>query len=163
MPHDRAPLAGHMKGERIDLRTRIPTLRGQRLHIMPSSDERPLRRVLAETGFEVLTLAGSAIRNESSLFDEIARGLELGDDFGRNWDALTDALGELEERPSARIAIVWVDADQSVAADLQAFLGAVRAFDHAAADLGSITDEGEAPRQIEVFLLGSRAGFPSIP
>jgi RNAse (barnase) inhibitor barstar len=129
---------------------------------MPSADERPLRRVLAETGFEVLTVAGSAIRNEGTLFDEIARALELGDDFGRNWDALTDALGELEERPSARIAILWVDADQSLAADLQTFLGAVLAFDHAAADLGSITGEGEAPRQVEVFLLGSGAGFPSV-
>ena len=147
----------------VDLGARIPYLRGQRVHVLPAADESPLRRVLAETGFEVLTLAGSAIRNEATLFEEVARALALGEGFGRNWDALRDALWDLEDRPSARIAVVWVDADQSLAADLQTFLGAVLAFEEAAAGLGTIGDEGEPPRQIEVFLLGAGAGFPSVP
>jgi RNAse (barnase) inhibitor barstar len=147
----------------VDLREWLPGLRGQRFHVVPSADEPLLRRALGAAGFDVLTLAGSVVRNEPTLFAEVARALGLGPDFGTNWDALTDALGVLEEWPASRVAFVWVDADQSVAADLQMFMGAVLALDRVASDLGDVDAPGGRPRQIEIFLLGSGAGFPSVP
>ena len=81
----------------------------------------------------------------------------LPEGFGGNWDALADALGDLSDRPDPRLALLWVDADASLGADLQALLSAVLLLDRAAADLA---EEHEGSRQLEIFLLGAGAGFP---
>ncbi|HEV7501904.1 MAG TPA: hypothetical protein VGQ33_17945, partial [Vicinamibacteria bacterium] len=65
------------------------------------------------------------------------------------------ALGDLADRETARLAVLWVDAEKSIAADLQTFLSAVLALDAAAVDLAAL----EESRQLEVFLLGAGAGF----
>jgi RNAse (barnase) inhibitor barstar len=113
------------------------------------------RGYYTETDF---TLAGRGIANESTLF-EIARAFGLPDSFGRNWDALADALSDLEEHAAPRLAVLWVDADASLRADLQAFLSAIVALAAAAEDLATADDPDRA-KQLEVFVLGAGAGFP---
>jgi RNAse (barnase) inhibitor barstar len=147
-----------MSADWVDLRPLVPGLRGQRVHVLPAAGEAGLRAALASAGFEALTIAGAAVSNESTLFEEMARALGLGEEFGRNWDALTDALGDLGERASSRVAVLWLDADASLDADLQTFLSAVLALEGAAADLALAGEEGQA-RQLEVFLLGRDTRF----
>jgi hypothetical protein len=53
--------------------------------------------------------------------------------------------------------VVWLDADATIRADVQTFLSTVLALEGAAQDLAAA--EGNAPRQLEVFLLGSEGGF----
>ena len=142
----------------IDLRPRIPGLRGPRVHALNAAREPELRAVLGAEGFETVTIAGSAITNESTLFDELARAFGFGEGFGANWDALNDALGDLAGRAATRIAVVWVDAEATADADIQIFLSAVLALDAAAQDLAQAG--GGGPRQLEVFLLGAEGGFP---
>jgi RNAse (barnase) inhibitor barstar len=143
----------------VDPRGLVPGLRGQRVHVVAAAEEARLRSILSAAGFDLITLAGTAIANESTLFAEMARAFGLAEDFGGNWDALADALGDLDRRPSPRLAVVWVHADVSIAADLQTFLSAVLALDQAASDLAT-TEDGGAARQLEVFLLGAGSGFP---
>jgi RNAse (barnase) inhibitor barstar len=144
----------------IDLRHRIAGLRGQRVHVVDAAREANLRSALAAEGFELVTVAGSAITSRAALFDEMARAFRFEKGFGHNFDALADALGDLADRDTARLAVLWVDAEATVAADLQTFLSAVLALDAAAVDLATIDGDGDA-RQLEVFLLGAGAGFAS--
>ena len=102
-----------------------------------------------------MTLAGSAITSPATLFDEMARAFDFDEGFGRNFDALADALGDLGSGHTARLAVLWVDTEKSIAADLQTFLSAVLALDAAAVDLATL----EESRQLEVFLPGAGAGF----
>ena len=139
-----------------DLTAALPGLRGQRVHVVRTEREAEVRGVLESHGFHVYTLMGSAISNESTFFSEAARGLALPGWFGANWDALYDTLGDVAEALPARKAILWTDADQSIAADAQTVLSAVLAFESAAVDAAGAE---EGPRQLEVFLLGSGAGF----
>jgi RNAse (barnase) inhibitor barstar len=142
----------------IDVRSILPGLRGQRVHAVPAADETQLRAALSAAGFELVTLAGGAIANESTLFEEMARAFAFAEDFGGNWDALTDALGDLALRPAPRLAVLWVQADATLAADLQTLLSAVLVLDQTALDLA--TEDAGARRQLEVFLLGAGTGFP---
>jgi RNAse (barnase) inhibitor barstar len=140
-----------------DVRALLPGLRGPRVHVVAAADETALRSRLSGAGFDLLTVAGRAITNEGTLLQEMARAFALPEGFGDNWDALADALGDLAGRPDRRLALLWVDADASLAADLQALLSAVLLLDRTAADLA---EEHEGSRQLEIFLLGSGAGFP---
>jgi len=141
-----------------DVRLLRPGLRGARVHVVPAADETTLRATLSAAGFHLVTVAGRAITNEATLLDEMARAFAFPEGFGGNWDALADALGDLASRPDPRLALLWVDADATLAADLQAFLSAVLLLDRTAADLA---EEHEGSRQLEVFLLGAGAGFAS--
>jgi RNAse (barnase) inhibitor barstar len=136
----------------IDLRERLAGLRGRCVHVVHASAEPTVRRHLGDAGFEVVTVMGTAIRNEATFFLEVERAFALPEGFGRNWDAFTDALGDYG---GPRLAVLWADSDQSLAADVQAFLDAVLALDRAAEDRG----EEDPPRQLEVFLLGSGPGL----
>jgi RNAse (barnase) inhibitor barstar len=140
-----------------DVRLLRPGLRGDRVHVVPAATEADLRATLSAAGFDLATVAGTAISNEGTLLQEMARAFRFPEEFGENWDALADALGDLGARTMPRLAVVWVDADASLAADLQAFLSAVLLLDRVAADLA---EESEGARQLEVFLLGAGAGFP---
>ena len=140
-----------------DVRLLRPGLRGDRVHVVPAADEPELRATLSAAGFDLATVAGTAITNEGTLLEEMARALGLAPEFGENWDALADVLGDLADRPLPRLAVLWVDADATLAAELQAFLSAVLLLDRAASDLA---EESGGARQLEVFLLGSGPGFP---
>ena len=140
-----------------DLRLLRPGLRGERVHVVPSGAEPDLRAMLSSAGFDLVTVVGSAITSESTLLAEVARAFGLSAEFGENWDALADALGDLADRTLPRLAVLWVDADASLAADLQGFLSAVLLLERAASDLA---EESAGARQLEVFLLGAGPGFP---
>jgi RNAse (barnase) inhibitor barstar len=142
----------------IDLARELPGLRGQRLHVADSGHEERIASVLRMTGFDLRVLDGSRICDEPSFFEEAERGLRLPEHFGRNWDALNDCLGDWHDGDERRIAILWRDADQSLAADAQTVFRAVLAFD-AAAQPPPAGSGGEPPLQLEVFLFGDVPGF----
>ena len=134
----------------VDLHLALPGLRGHRVHVAAAADEPKLRAAL--------TAAGSAITNESTLFEEMARAFRFPDYFGHNWSALTDCLRDLRDLESTRIALLWVDADASLDADLQTFLDATRVLDGVGSELAEDDELGKA-HQLEVFLLGAGSGF----
>jgi RNAse (barnase) inhibitor barstar len=142
----------------VDLHLVLPGLRGHRVHVVPAGDEPRVRAALTGAAFDLVTVAGTAIKNTSTLFEEMARAFRFPDYFGHNWAALTDCLRDLGDRENPRIALLWVDADASADADLQTFLDANQVLDQVASELA----EGDAfrqPHQLEVFLLGARSGF----
>lgn len=139
-----------------DLTAALPGLRGQRCHVVPTAREAEVRDVLASHGFQIYTILGAAISSEATFFGEAARGLGLPGWFGANWDALYDTLGDVAEAMPERKAILWTDVDRSIAADAQTVLSAVLAFESVAVAAAGASD---VPRQLEVFLLGSGAGF----
>jgi RNAse (barnase) inhibitor barstar len=142
----------------VDLQLLLPGLRGRRVHVLPASDEAKLRAALTASGFEIVTVAGTAITGASTLFQEMARAFRFPDYFGHNWAALTDCLRDLRDREHARIALLWVEAGASVDADVQTFLDACAVLDAVASELAEGDELGEA-RQLEVFLLGAGPGF----
>jgi RNAse (barnase) inhibitor barstar len=142
----------------VDLQRVLPGLSGLRVHVVPAADEAKVRGALTGAGFDIVTVAGTAITNASTLFEEMARAFRFPDYFGHNWAALTDCLRDLGDRESPRIAVLWLDADASLEADLQTFLDASHVLDQVASELA----EGDArskPHQLEVFLLGAGPGF----
>jgi RNAse (barnase) inhibitor barstar len=140
-----------------DLKTALPWLRGVRVHAAAAGREAEVRAALEAAGFLQRTLEGSRIQGDASFFDEAARALGFPEYFGRNWDAFNDGLGDLVFGATERIAVLWRDADRSLAADAQTVLGATSAFDA----VGSPGSEDEDPAQLEVFLFGSGPGFGS--
>ena len=140
-----------------DLKTALPWLRGLRVHAAAAGREAEVRAVLEAEGFVQRTLEGSRIHGEASFFQEAARALGFPGYFGGNWDAFNDCLGDVVFGPAERIAVIWRDADKSLAADAQTVLDATAAFDA----VGSPGSEDEDPAQLEIFLLGNGPGFGS--
>ncbi|GAA3690165.1 hypothetical protein GCM10022224_064470 [Nonomuraea antimicrobica] len=61
---------------------------------------RPLPHWLTvSTGPAPAVVDGRAGRTRAAFFEEVARALRLPDYFGRNWDALTDCLRDLDPLP----------------------------------------------------------------
>lgn len=54
---------------------------------------------------ELRELDFSDVEDKDSLMDVIVKALELGRDFGRNWDALYDVLTDPDEQP-AKLALL---------------------------------------------------------
>lgn len=142
----------------VDLRLHLPRLRGHRVHVVAASDETAVRAGLTAAGFEIATVAGTAITNPSTLFAEMARAFRFPDYFGHNWAALTDCLRDLRGRENSRLALLWVNADASLDADVQTVMDAVSVIEDVAAEL-SEDDQFGPPHQLAVFLLGAGAGF----
>jgi hypothetical protein len=136
----------------FDVAARIAGLRGQTVHVLPAAAEGRVRGELEAAGFRVVTVMGAAASGPAHFVAEVARAVALEETFGRNWDECTDALGD---EGSARLAVVWTEAQRSVAGDLQTVLDAVVAFDRAAGDRA----QEDPPRQLEVFLLVSGEGL----
>jgi RNAse (barnase) inhibitor barstar len=142
----------------VDLHRALPGLRGQHVHVAGAAAEADLRAALTTAGFEIVTAAGSAITSESTLFEEMARAFRFPDHFGHNWAALVDCLRDLRDRENTRIALLWLDADASLDADLQTFLDAARVLDGVGSELAEDDELGKA-HQLEVFLLGPGTRF----
>ena len=142
----------------VDLQLLLPGLRGRRVHVLPAVDEAKVRAALTGAGFDIVTVGGTAITSVSTLFEEMARAFRFPDYFGHNWAALTDCLRDLGDRENLRIAVLWLDADASLDADLQTFLDAVRVLDEVGSELAE-GDELSKPHQLVVVLLGAGAGF----
>jgi RNAse (barnase) inhibitor barstar len=144
----------------VDLQLLLPGLRGRHIHVVPAADEAKVRAALTTAGFDIVTVAGTAITSVGTLFEEMARAFRFPDYFGHNWAALTDCLRDLRGHPNTRIALLWVDAGPSVDADMQTFLEACEVLHDVASELAE-DDEFGPPHQLEVFLLGAGPGFGS--
>jgi RNAse (barnase) inhibitor barstar len=138
-----------------DLRKALPWIRGVRVHAAAAGREAEVRAVLEAEGFVQGVLEGSRIQSDASFFQEAARALAFPEYFGHNWDAFNDCLGDVVFGPAERIAVLWRDADQSLAADAQTVLDATSAFEA----VGSPGSEDEDPAQLEIFLFGTGPGF----
>jgi RNAse (barnase) inhibitor barstar len=140
-----------------DLKESLPWLRGLRVHAVDARREEEVRAALVAAGFDLRILGGSRIQSDVAFFHEAAHALGFPEYFGRNWDAFNDCLGDVVFGTVERIAILWRDADHSLAADVQTVLNAVLAFEAA----GSAAIEEREPAQLEVFLFGGAPGFQS--
>lgn len=118
-------------------------------------------QALSAHGFALYQLDDSRIADGQTFFNEVAKTLAFPEYFGYNWDALIDCLGDLEDRPTRRAAIVWRHADRAMRHDLQVFLEAVHIFLTVAADLGRYREDGGEPVQLELFLTGKVFQIPS--
>jgi RNAse (barnase) inhibitor barstar len=141
----------------VDLRSLLPWLRGERVHVVAVGDEARLLAGLAEAGFAVDVVEGRRIRDAGTLYEEVARALALPEHFGMNADALADALGEAWEGAGRR-AVVWRDVDETLARDLQCVVDAVRLLAETADAVSAWADDGAAA-QVEIFLVGAGPGF----
>jgi RNAse (barnase) inhibitor barstar len=148
--------------EWIDLQQEWPGLRGEGLHCLDGTLASELRAALVGLEFEVVLLHGDRIHDQRSFFVESSRAFGFPPHFGGNWDAFVDSLGELGERRTKRLAVVWMDADRSLAADSQTVLLAIRFLTDVAQDLECEGDEG-TPVQLEIFLLGAPPSFSARP
>ena len=122
--------------------------------LVPERVRLELQEGLAAHGFKIYQLDGSHITDTSTFFQEAAQALQFPAYFGHNWDAFLDCLGEFADRPERRVAIVWRQADQTERRSLRVFLEAVYWFLTVARDLGTYREDGAAPTQLELFLVG---------
>jgi hypothetical protein len=136
----------------FDLRGALPGVRGEVLHVLGAAREGEVEAVLQGAGFRVVALEGRRVRDEATLFAEMARACAWPAHFGRNWDALADALGDLGRGAERRVALLWRDAGECLTRDPQAAVSAFVALARAADDLAS----GEEPAQLETILLFGR-------
>ena len=63
--------------------------------------------------------------SKAELLEEFAGALQFPGWFGRNWDALADALGDLSWLPPGEKVVVWVGADVLRARQPAAYLTAL--------------------------------------
>lgn len=61
--------------------------------------------------FAIITLDLAPVQDKSTLLDAIATALEFPHDFGHNWDALADSLGDLSWRPAPGYMLLLEHAD----------------------------------------------------
>lgn len=134
----------------IDLSKLIPGILGRIVHVRPVDDFDQIAETLLRLGFRVLELDGAKVKDAKTFFVEAGRALALPKHYGANWDALVDCLGDWQDGPDRRIAVLWKAAGLSLAADPQTFLDALIVIDRAAFDASASDD----PVQIEIFLFG---------
>lgn len=65
----------------------------------------------------VLVARGSRMRTKSALLDEVSAVLQFPLDFGGNWDALADSLGDLEWLGGPAVVVLGVAQAEQVLAD----------------------------------------------
>jgi hypothetical protein len=66
-----------------------------------------VRRDLAAAGWTLHRIDGRAVTGAPDLFDRCAAALAFPQWFGRNWDALTDCLGDLSWLPGRGHVLLW--------------------------------------------------------
>lgn len=142
----------------IDVRRALPWLRGHRVHVVAADREPALRTALADLGFTCLTLDGRGLVDAAGFFTAAARALGRDKGFGANWDALRDALLDLDASATTRVALLWRGADILIRSDLSTFVAAITTFDGAARDLGTLPTDGTPLLQLEVFVLSNGPG-----
>lgn len=83
----------------------------------------------APPGFVVRTVDGRRARTKAALIDALARAFALPASTGRNWDALEEALADLEWLPARGYALIVTHADallaDAPADDYRTFVGLV--------------------------------------
>ncbi len=137
----------------VDLHALLPGLRGNIVHTLNSAEEQRLCSRLAAVGYRVRVLEGARIGDDEAFFAQACPALDLPPHFGDNWDAFNDSLWNL----NGSWAVVWRDADQSLALDAQTVFSAMLGLADAA--LEPARDPGEPMLKLVLFLLGSGPGY----
>ena len=65
-----------------------------------------VRAAASEVGFTVFDADLATVQSKSEFLAAIAQAIEAPEWFGKNWDALADALGDLSWKPSAGYVLV---------------------------------------------------------
>ncbi len=137
----------------IDLSKEFPNLRGYFIHVLDITAE-DLEKRLVKLGFAVYRINGAKVFDEHTLFKEVAGALKFPGDFGDNWAAWDDSLGEFYASAPRRIAILWEHATETYSSDTQTFLQAVCDLNNlASASIIEVRKKSGKERQMEVFIL----------
>lgn len=146
--------------EWVDLTEIIPGLdKGQWLHVVNSPLD-PLVRQLSKHGFSVYIINGSEILDSGSFFTHAGAVFKFPDYFQGSWPAWDDCLGDLSYQLNEKTAIIWDNADKTFQADAATFTQAVFDLYSMALYAGHIDQTN--PCQVELFLVGTSAGFNNI-
>ncbi|MEV5980601.1 barstar family protein [Streptomyces sp. NPDC052114] len=114
---------------------------------------RPVLDAARGAGWTIWTLPLAGVRDKAGLMERCARGLELPDWFGRNWDALADCLTDLSWAPPAPgrllVASGWQEyartAPQEWETAQEVFSAAVDHWQDAGTTLAVVLAIGSAP------------------
>jgi hypothetical protein len=68
-------------------------------------------------GFGVFELDGAAMRSKAGIMDHAAGRLAFPGDFGRNWDALIDYLGDMATIHKNEKTLILITAPDEIGAD----------------------------------------------
>jgi hypothetical protein len=125
-----------------------------------------LERHLSQEGFAVFSVAGSAIRDDRTLFKafEAAGALtSISPVEHLNWNGFTDELWDalaaaLVDRRAPAVAVVWLDAHVACSRDQGLVLRVVETFLHVAAQVGRRGHRSPAA-VLRLYLLGEGPGF----
>jgi hypothetical protein len=60
-----------------------------------------LRAAVAQVGFALFEANLAAVHDKSGFLAAVAQAIHAPDGFGKNWDALADALGDLSWQPAS--------------------------------------------------------------
>lgn len=135
----------------IDLAKEIPGIRGRSIHVLKAERAPETMKKLKAAGFTLYTIRGDRAKDKQSFLTECGEALGFGKDFGKNWDALIDSMGDFLDDAEMPLAVLWPRVDVLLANDLQSFVEAITIFDAAAVDRELSTEKDDEP-QVEFFL-----------
>jgi len=75
-----------------------------------------LLKAAPNKGFAVFRLDGAAMRDKEALMTHAAAALAFPGDFGRNWDAMIDYLGDMATVHKKDRILIYVDGSGAMAA-----------------------------------------------
>lgn len=137
----------------IDLSSKLPWVKGEKIHLIQQSDARRLVDELKQLGFEIVKIDGKQIIDEESFFAEIAKVCGFPDYFGNNWDAFNDSFYEYCIQKKRPIAVIWSHAMIAHDENLYSFLKITYELVSIASDMGSLNGSFEQI-QAAVFHVG---------
>ena len=91
-----------------------------------------VNHIQSPEGSFVAVLDGDQIRNDTTLFREIAKAFQFPDYFGHNWDALDECLGDLDWIPATGYVVIWQNASNLLSHASSDFLTLLDVFQYAA-------------------------------
>lgn len=124
-------------------------------YLVPSQDLHRLRSELRDHGFKVFEADAEHCTDERSLLTALGDALPFPDYYGKNWAAFDDCIGDMLRENAGPIAVVVVDADALMRADLHAFVRSVHLLSDVVAEVERAASDGF---QFEAFFLGD---FPA--
>lgn len=83
-----------------DLQRMLADARGAGAMLVSADDLTDLHKAAQHNHFFCKQIDLAGCRDKSDLLDRIARALEFPTTFGRNWDALSDCVGDLSWLPA---------------------------------------------------------------
>jgi RNAse (barnase) inhibitor barstar len=81
------------------------------VHFEPDLDVTAMALALLEHGIRLFQCSALGIETKEQLLDIVASAMEFPDYFGKNWDALSDCLGDMMWAPAAGYGLVIRDAE----------------------------------------------------